>query len=68
MPRDLRAYENQKRAKALRGNALARREFAYPSVPREPAVGPTSPSVKVVDPEAARAIEQYMRDKNHGRR
>ena len=60
MPRDLRQHEGQKRAKARRDHALARREFAYPSVPRSAAAGPTSPAVKIVDPESAAAIAAFM--------
>jgi hypothetical protein len=60
MPRDLKAHENQKRARARREGALARREFAYPSVPRSAAAGPTSPAVKIVDPESAAAIAAFM--------
>lgn len=60
MPRDLKARENQKRAAARRENALARREMAYPSVPREAAAGPTSHAVKVMDAGSAAAIEAYL--------
>lgn len=60
MPRDLRANEHAKRAKARRAHALARIDLREPSSPRENAAGPTSPAVKVMDPAAAAAIEAFM--------
>lgn len=60
MPRDLKAHENQKRARARREGALARREFAYPSEPRQPATGPTSFPVKKIDAAAEIAIAEFL--------
>ena len=67
MPRDLRAHENQKRARARRDHALARLDLREPTTPREAAAGPVSHAVKVMDPEAARAIEDFLRSKSDGR-
>jgi hypothetical protein len=64
MPRDLRASENQKRSKARRTHALARLDLRQPSVPRQPAAGPTSHAVKVVDPAAQAAIDAFMEKRN----
>jgi hypothetical protein len=47
MPRDLRANENVKRAKAKRQFALERREMLQPTVPRVSAAGPISMAIKV---------------------
>lgn len=66
MPRDLRAHENQKRSKARRDHALARMDLREPSTPRTAAAGPTSHAVKVVDPEAAAAIEAFLTARNGG--
>lgn len=60
MPRDLRANENQKRAKARRGAALARVELGQPTVPRTSAAGPTSMAVKVEDPNIRAMIDAAL--------
>jgi hypothetical protein len=61
MPRDLKAHENQKRSKARRDHALARLDLREPSVPRQPANGPTSHAVKARDPATAAAVEAFLR-------
>lgn len=61
MPRDYRAAENMRRAKALRDQALARNELREPSSPRESAVGATSFAVKKTDAATERAIAEYLR-------
>ena len=66
MPRDLKAHENQKRARARRDHALARLDLRQPSSPRTPAAGPTSHAVKSVDPEAAAAIAAFLTRRNGG--
>jgi hypothetical protein len=63
VPRDLRAHENQKRTKARRDHALARLDLRKPTTPRESAAGPMSHAVKVMEPEAARAIEVFLASK-----
>jgi hypothetical protein len=67
MPRDFKAHENDKRAKARREFALQRRDLREPSTPRAQAVGPISHAVKIVDPETERAIEKFLREKRDGR-
>ncbi len=59
MPRDFRAYENAKMAKAKRQAALARPEMLLPSTPRVSAAGATSFAVKAADPELHRMIEDF---------
>lgn len=66
MPRDLRANENQRRARARREGALARAEFRYPSSPRDAPVSPTSFPVKKVNPADQAAIEAFLRSKSDG--
>lgn len=66
MPRDLRANENQRRARARREGALARAEFRYPSSPRQAPTSPTSFPVKKADPAAQAAIEAFLSRKNEG--
>ncbi len=63
MPRDLRANESERRAKARRTGALARIELRYPSSPREPAAGATSFPVKAQDPATRAAIDEFLRGK-----
>jgi hypothetical protein len=63
MPRDLKAHENQKRMRARRDHALSRLDLREPSVPREAAAGPTSHSVKKVDPDTAAAIAAFLRNR-----
>lgn len=60
MPRDLRASENTKRAKAKRDSAMARREFSYPSEPRTSAAGMTSLAIKVMDPKLRALIDAAL--------
>lgn len=60
MPRDLRATENQKRAKARRQAALARPEMLQPSTPRRSAAGPTSMAIKTEDPATRRLIDEAI--------
>lgn len=55
MPRDFRADENSKRARAKREAALMRNELGRPSSPRIAAAGPVSMAVKLHDP-ATRAM------------
>lgn len=49
--------KNTKRSKERRRTALERQEFREPSVPREPATGPTSFPVKAVDEPTQRLID-----------
>jgi hypothetical protein len=60
MPRDYKAAENQKRAKARRMGALARNELREPSVPRESPVGATSFPVKKIDMATAEAVKAFL--------
>jgi hypothetical protein len=66
MPRDLRAAENQKRARARREGALARAEFKYPSAPRTAPAGATSFPVKAEDPATRAAIDAFLSTKRGG--
>ena len=66
MPRDPSARENRLKAKARRDNALARMDLRQPTTPRTSAAGPTSHSIKVPDPEAARAIEAFLAKREAG--
>ena len=59
MPRDFRASENTRNAKARRAAALQRVELGFPTVPRVPAAGATSYAVKAEDPETARLIREF---------
>jgi hypothetical protein len=60
MPRDFRAAENQKRAKARRQGALERNELRQPSAPRQAAAGATSFAVKAEDPSDRAAIDAFL--------
>lgn len=66
MPRELKIHEREKKSKARRAYALARVELRQPSHPREPATGPVSHAVKVMDPASKAAIEEFMRRKGDG--
>ncbi len=66
MPRDLRASENQKRAKARRIGALARNELRAPSEPRESSAGPTSFPVKKTDMATRAAIDAFLSRRQEG--
>ena len=60
MPRDFKASENTKRAKARRQAALDRPELRGPSTPRLSAAGPTSMAVKAEDPATRRLIDEAL--------
>ena len=60
MPRDLRAGENTRRAKARREFALERRDLREATVPRQAAAGPTSHCVKARDPAVDEAVALFM--------
>lgn len=60
MPRDYRASENQKKAKARRSNALARNELRQPTVPRVAPAVATSAPIKAADPETDRMIAEFL--------
>jgi hypothetical protein len=60
MPRDYRAGENTKRAKARREFAMERNELRQASSPRTPAAGPTSMALKAADPADALLIEAWL--------
>jgi len=60
MPRDIRATQNTKIAKARRQAALARPEILQPSAPRVSAAGITSMAVKAEDPETRRLIDEAL--------
>ena len=60
MPRDFRASENTKRAKAKRQAALSRPEMLQPTAPRRSAAGPTSMAVKSEDPATRRMIDEAL--------
>ena len=60
MPRNHKANEVMRIAKAKRNTALERLEFRYPSEARVSASGATSFAVKTVDDETARLIAEYV--------
>ncbi len=60
MPRNHRAKEILRIAKAKRQSALERKEFAYPSEARVSADGATSFPVKSADPETSRMVAEYL--------
>ena len=60
MPRNHKAKEILRIAKAKRQSALERNEFRYPSEARLPAAGVTSFSIKDVDPETSRMIADFL--------
>lgn len=66
MPRDYRAHENERKAKARRAFALLRRELDRPTEPRKVAASPTSAAVKVQTPADALLIEAWLRGKQGG--
>lgn len=61
MPRDYKAHENQKKAKARRAHALSRTELRQPSVARVPASGPVSMGIKATNPEDDRIIAEFLK-------
>jgi len=64
MPRDYRAAENTKMAKAKRSRALGRPEMLQPSTPRVAAAGVTSMAVKADDPDTRRIINEALARKD----
>lgn len=60
MPRNHRAKEILRIAKAKRQSALERKEFAYPSEARVSAASPTSFPVKDVDAGTAAMIADFL--------
>lgn len=60
MPRDYRANENERKAKARRAHALSRTELGQPTTPRTSAAGPTSMGIKAIDPETTRMVEEFL--------
>ena len=60
MPRNHKAKEILRIAKAKRQSALERNEFRYPSEARIPAAGVTSFSVKDCDPEVSRMVAEFL--------
>lgn len=60
MPRDYKASENQKRAKARRSAALTRPELRQASVPRQAAAGATSFPVKKESPSIRAAVDAFL--------
>ena len=60
MPRNHKAKEILRIAKAKRRSALERNEFKYPSEARVSADGATSFPIKAVDDETARLIAEYV--------
>lgn len=60
MPRNHRANEVARIAKAKRNTALERAEFRYPSEPRVSAASPTSFAIKDADPELSRMVAEYL--------
>lgn len=67
MPRDMRADENRKRAKARRDFALERNEFRYPSEPRIAPDGPTSFPLKADNIDDRRLIDEALARRAHAR-
>lgn len=63
MPRDYRANENERRAKARRDSAMARNELRQPSSPRTSAAGPTSMAIKETDPATTSMIAAFLAKK-----
>jgi len=60
MPRDFKAHENEKRARARRQAAMMRPEILQPTTPRTSAAGPTSMAVKIEDPNTRRMIDEAI--------
>lgn len=63
MPRDYRAHENERRAKAGRERALARNELRQESTPRSSAAGATSFPVKAEDPATRAAVDEFLKNR-----
>lgn len=66
MPRDHKANENRKRAKARRDGALQRIELLWPSEPRESAAGATSFPVKARSENDDALIRDFLARKGGG--
>ena len=60
MPRNHKAKEILRIAKAKRQSALERNEFRYPSEARIAAAGVTSFSIKDRDPEVSRMVAEFL--------
>lgn len=60
MPRNFKAGETMKRAKARRQSALDRTELRGDPTPRVAAASPMSMGVKTVDPETRRLIDEAL--------
>jgi len=60
MPRNHKAKEILRIAKAKRQSALERNEFKYPSEARVSAAGATSFSIKDVDPATSQLIADFL--------
>ena len=60
MPRDYHSKERAKKTKARRDHALSRVEFRDLSHPREAAIGATSFSIKTVDADIRRMIDEAI--------
>ena len=66
MPRDLRARENQQKAKARRQHALDRLELGRPTEPRKAAAGPVSHAIKVIPPDVEAALAAFRASRPKG--
>lgn len=55
-----RSRGDDRAIRARRDGAMARGEFKYPTHPREPAAGATSFPLKAPDPDAERAIADFL--------
>jgi hypothetical protein len=64
MPRDYRAHENTRKAKAKRQQALERNELRGPSTPHVSAAGPTSAPIKAPDPATEAMVEAYLKQRS----
>lgn len=60
MPRDMKARENQKRARALRERALARTELGRPTEARVSPTGVISAAIKAEDPVLRAMIDDAL--------
>ncbi len=67
MPRNHRAKEIEKIAKAKRQSALERGEFRRPSEARVSAASQTSFAVKTLDDETSRLIAEYVEKRGANR-
>lgn len=63
MPRNLKRDEIERRARARRESALRWIDLG-PGHQREAAAGPTSMAVKAADPETARMVEEFLRNRS----